>query len=69
MPGIQIIVNGEPRSVGADSTAAELVAELGLEGRRIAMEVNEEILPRSRFAEYRFSPGDRVEVVQAIGGD
>lgn len=65
---MQIIVNGDPREVPAGYTAAQLVESLGLTGRRIAMEVNLDIVPRSRYAEHAFSDGDRVEVVNAIGG-
>ena len=63
-----ITLNGEPREVNEGITAAELVAELALTDRRIAMEVNEELLPRSQFEAYRFDHGDRVEIVHAIGG-
>ncbi|MGD8430424.1 MAG: sulfur carrier protein ThiS [Ectothiorhodospiraceae bacterium] len=65
---IDIEVNGERRPLRDGATAADLVEELGLGGRRIAMEVNEDLLPRSRFTEYRLRAGDRVEIVQAIGG-
>jgi sulfur carrier protein len=65
---MQITLNGETREVTDGTTAAELVAELALTERRIAMEVNEELLPRSQFEAYRFSQGDRVEIVHAIGG-
>lgn len=64
----EILVNGEKRPVHAGQTLAELVGELGLEGRRVAVEVNEEIVPRSRHAEHVLRGGDRVEVVAAIGG-
>ena len=65
---MHIRVNGEDREVRAGITAAELLDELDLAGRRLALEVNEDIVPRSRFAEHGLQPGDRVEVVQAIGG-
>jgi sulfur carrier protein len=65
---MEIIVNGSKRSVPADYTAAELVATLALGERRIAMEVNEEIVPRSRYPQHRFNPGDRIEIVHAVGG-
>lgn len=65
---MQIIVNGEPRSVVAGLTAAQLIDLLELRGRRLAMEINREILPRSRYAEHALRDGDRVEIVQAIGG-
>ncbi|HSH42359.1 MAG TPA: sulfur carrier protein ThiS [Arenicellales bacterium] len=64
----EILVNGEKRQVPAGHTLAELVRELDLEGRRVAVEVNEEIVPRSRYAEHVLNSGDRVEVVAAIGG-
>ena len=65
---IEIKVNGEPRQVPETCTAAQLVEDMGLAGRRLAMEVNLEILPRSEYAAYTFRPGDQVEIVQAIGG-
>ena len=65
---IQITVNGEPRRVAPDLTAAQLIEQLELGGRRLAMEINREILPRSRYAEHRLNDGDRIEIVQAIGG-
>lgn len=64
----EILVNGERRSVPAGHTLAELVKELDLEGRRVAVELNEEIVPRSRYADHVLTGGDRVEVVVAIGG-
>jgi len=67
-PGMEITVNGEPRQVREGLTAAELIEEMGLAGRRLAMEVNREIVPRSRFDSFSFQPGDQVEIVQAIGG-
>ncbi|MCW9057785.1 MAG: sulfur carrier protein ThiS [Gammaproteobacteria bacterium] len=65
---MQITVNGESREIPDDLSAASLVENLGLGGKRLAMEVNQEILPRGRFEQHRFQPGDRVEIVQAIGG-
>ena len=65
---IQITVNGEPRSVAPELPAAQLIELLELGGRRLAMEINREILPRSQYAEHRLSDGDRIEIVQAIGG-
>ena len=65
---MQIIVNGEDKQVEPGLTAAALVEQMGLGGRRIAMEVNREILPRSRYAEHAFVDGDRIEIVHAVGG-
>ncbi|MFY0992805.1 sulfur carrier protein ThiS [Halomonas sp. C05BenzN] len=65
---MQIQLNGEARTLTPDLTVAELVESLGLAGRRIAVEVNEEIVPKSEHDEIRLAEGDRVEVVHAIGG-
>ncbi|MCG6656579.1 sulfur carrier protein ThiS [Halomonas campisalis] len=65
---MQIQLNGEPRDLAADLTVAELIATLGLSGRRIAVELNEDIVPKSAHESVRLSEGDRVEIVHAIGG-
>lgn len=64
----EIQLNGERHEVADDATLAGLVGSLDLAGRRIAVEVNEELVPRTRHAEHRLRAGDRVEIVQAIGG-
>lgn len=63
-----IQLNGEPHSLAPDTSAADLIAQLGLGGRRIAVEINEEIVPRSQLAETHLANGDKVEIVHAIGG-
>lgn len=65
---MQIIVNGEQRDVLDGLSAAQLVADMGITGKRIAMEVNLEIVPRSSYAEHIFKNGDKVEIVHAVGG-
>lgn len=65
---MHIYLNGEAREIPDNTTAEDLVDSLGLTGKRIAMEVNMEIVPRSQYPNHRFRPGDKVEVVQAIGG-
>lgn len=65
---MEIIVNGETRQVPDSFTAAQLVEAMGLSGQRIAMEVNLEIVPRSTYENHAFQPGDRIEVVHAVGG-
>lgn len=65
---ICITLNGEVREIRDGLSAAELIAELDLTAHRLAVEINEALLPRSRFAEYRIRSGDRIEIVQAIGG-
>jgi sulfur carrier protein len=65
---MEIIVNGEPVEVPDEVTAAGLVGLLGLEGRRYAIELNGELLPKSVHLDHRLAPGDRIEIVQAVGG-
>lgn len=65
---MQIIVNGEQREVAEGTTAEQLVADMQITTKRIAMEVNLEIVPRSTYGEYTFKPGDKVEIVHAVGG-
>ena len=65
---VQVMVNGEMREVADSLTVAELVDELGFSGRRIAVEINLEIVPRSSHQQHRIQGGDRIEIVQAIGG-
>lgn len=61
-------MNGESREVPEGYTAAQLVSDMQLEGRRIAMEVNLEIVPRSTYEDHCLQPGDRIEIVHAVGG-
>jgi sulfur carrier protein len=65
---MQIILNGTDREVPDQLSAGDLVTELGLAGKRLALEVNTAIVPRSSFDEHLLQPGDRVEIVHAIGG-
>lgn len=65
---MQIYLNGEAREVAGALTVAGLLENLALTGRRLAVEVNLEIVPRSAYADTVLEPGDRVEVVHAIGG-
>ena len=65
---MQIIVNGEQRDVLEGLTAEQLVEDMDITGKRIAMEVNLEIVPRSVYTEHIFKAGDKVEIVHAVGG-
>ena len=65
---MKIVVNGEERILATPLTVARLLDELGVTGKRVAVEVNREIVPRSRHGEFKLSDSDRVEVVVAIGG-
>lgn len=65
---MNILLNGESKEVTDNITASELIQQLGLTGKRLAMEVNMEIIPRSAFDEFVINPNDSVEIVHAIGG-
>ena len=65
---MRIQVNGSPTEVASAFTAQQLVERLELAGKRVALEVNGEIVPRSRYAEHALQDGDHVEIVHAIGG-
>ena len=65
---MQIRLNGVPTDIPVALSAQELLGRLELAGKRVAVEVNGEILPRSRHAEIRFQADDQVEIVHAIGG-
>jgi len=61
-------VNGEAMELPSGATIAALIEQLTLTGKRLAVEVNEDIVPRSQHPQFTLSEGDRVEVVHAIGG-
>ncbi len=65
---MKIFVNGQGQELPDGLTAAGFIEQMGLTGQRLAMEVNEEIVPRSTFDEHVFQDGDRVEIVHAVGG-
>ena len=65
---MRIYVNGEEKTLSGKLTVTELLGELGLADRRVAVEINREIVPRSRHPEHRLADDDRVEVVFAVGG-
>ena len=65
---IRITVNGQPRSVAADSSVASLLGELDLQPIRVAVEINEDLVPRKQFGDTTLHDGDRVEIVTFVGG-
>jgi len=65
---LKIQLNGQPREIDAVISVAVLIADLGISGKRVAVELNQEILPKSLHAETLLSEGDIVEIVGAIGG-
>ncbi len=65
---MHIQLNGEPFELPDGETVAALLARMDLTGRRVAVELNLDIVPRSQHADTALREGDQVEVVQAIGG-
>jgi thiamine biosynthesis protein ThiS len=63
-----IVLNGEERECREGMTIADLVTELGLGNRRIAVETNREIIPRDHYATHSLNIGDHIEIVHFVGG-
>jgi sulfur carrier protein len=65
---MRLTVNGEERSFSGVGDLAALVAALGLDGRKVAIERNLEIVPKSAYARTQVADGDRIEIVVFVGG-
>ncbi|WP_426702089.1 sulfur carrier protein ThiS [Rhodanobacter sp. Col0626] len=65
---MQIILNGQPRDCPPAITVIQLLEQAGYAGRRVAVELNQEIVPRSQHASRLLADGDQLEIVHAIGG-
>ena len=65
---MDITLNGEPHQAPDGSTIADLIDALGLAGKRLAVEVNLDLVPRAEHGSMPLQAGDRVEIVHAIGG-
>jgi len=65
---MKIIVNGETKNISDGWTAEQLLDEMGFGGKRVAVELNMEIVPRSYYSQTFISDGDKIEIVRAIGG-
>ncbi len=65
---VEVIVNGQPREIALGTTVAMLLEQLELEPRRVAVEVNLDLVPRGRHADTRLTDGDCLEVVTLVGG-
>jgi len=63
-----VSVNGEPQALPAGCDVRDLLAQLGMQGRRVAVAVNRCVVPRSAYASQRLAAGDRVEILEAVGG-
>ena len=65
---IQITVNGKPHRLTAGSNVTDLIGELQLAEKRVAIELNLDILPRAKWAETALNAGDKLEIVHFVGG-
>ena len=65
---INLTINGTSRTFPSTLNIAELIEQLGYTGKRIALERNGEIVPRSTYATVQLADGDSLEVVVAVGG-
>lgn len=65
---IEVRVNGERRAMQSGATVRTLIEELGFGQKRVAVEINLEVVPRSRHAEHLLADGDVIEVVSFVGG-
>ena len=63
-----IKINGEDLEIDNQSTAATLITQLGYQNQRIALEVNEAIISKSKHVEFTLNEGDQVEIIKAVGG-
>ncbi len=63
-----IVLNGQPRACAPGRTLHDLLAEAGYAQRRVAVEVNREIVPKSEHAQRELRDGDNIEIVHALGG-
>ena len=65
---IEVVINGETRTVVQGTTVAALLVELGLGDRRVAVERNREVVPRAEHASTELADGDKLELVTFVGG-
>ena len=65
---MQVTINGERETLAAEMSVAELLADRRIEPRRVAVEINEDIVPRKTFADTLVRDGDQIEIVTFVGG-
>lgn len=65
---ITLSINGEFRNINSGASLAALLDQLSLSGKRVAVEKNGEIVPRSRYPDTALADGDQLEIVVAVGG-
>ena len=61
-------VNGKDLEIDSQSTVVTLIIQLGYQDQRIALEVNESIIPKSKHTEFTLNNGDKIEIIKAVGG-
>jgi len=65
---VNILVNGEPLELPNNPNIRDLIEHLGCQNQRIALEVNEAIIPKSAHEEFLLSDNDKIEIIKAVGG-
>jgi len=65
---MEIVLNGENRTLAAVLTLQQLIQQIGLDERKVAVERNLEIVPRSTYGQTQLQNGDRIEIVEFVGG-
>jgi sulfur carrier protein len=65
---MEITINGELKSVREKITVQQLLQDLGILEQKLALEINQEIVPRSNYSQYQINSGDQIEIIHAIGG-
>ncbi len=67
-PAMQITINGQDEALQREMSVADLLAFRGIEPRRVAVEVNEDLVPRATFPDMIVRNGDKIEIVAFVGG-
>lgn len=65
---MQVTINAETKELPEACSVAQMIELLSLQNKRLAVEINKELVPRSEFASHQIQEGDEIEIVQAIGG-
>ena len=65
---MKVTINGETRELAAESTLLSLLESLDMTRGRVAVEINQEIIPRSQHSEHLLHDGDKIEIIHAVGG-
>ena len=65
---MQIVINGKIQQISDNSSVQSVLEEMQLQNKRIAVEVNQEIIPRAKHHEHKLMEGDNIEIIHAVGG-